>query len=143
MNLMMLTITVIISPCSGIVRIPYTGMLGGSDAPDCCCQRRHELKDLYPPCACSAASLVSPGLLNASGGRVHRPLMEAHAHAVAASGGDVLNVGFGLGLVDEVWCPCLTSLFPTPHTPLLRVTTHIGLSGTRALLLIADRKSVV
>ncbi|BDA44371.1 Protein arginine N-methyltransferase 2 [Coccomyxa sp. Obi] len=29
------------------------------------------------------------------------PLMEAHAHAVAASGGDVLNVGFGLGLVDE------------------------------------------
>lgn len=31
-----------------------------------------------------------------------RPLMEAHAHAVASSGGDVLNVGFGLGLVDEV-----------------------------------------
>lgn len=28
--------------------------------------------------------------------------MEAHAHAVAAAGGDVLNVGFGLGLVDEV-----------------------------------------
>lgn len=28
--------------------------------------------------------------------------MEAHAHAVASSGGDILNVGFGLGLVDEV-----------------------------------------
>ena len=30
-----------------------------------------------------------------------RPLMEAHAHAICSSGGDVLNVGFGLGLVDE------------------------------------------
>ena len=28
--------------------------------------------------------------------------MEAHAHVVASSGGDVLNVGFGLGLIDEV-----------------------------------------
>lgn len=27
--------------------------------------------------------------------------MEAHAHAICSSGGDVLNVGFGLGLVDE------------------------------------------
>lgn len=27
--------------------------------------------------------------------------MEAHAHVVAGSRGDVLNVGFGLGLVDE------------------------------------------
>ncbi len=28
--------------------------------------------------------------------------MEAHAHAICSSGGDVLNVGFGLGLIDEV-----------------------------------------
>jgi len=28
--------------------------------------------------------------------------MEAHAHAISSSGGDVLNVGFGLGLIDEV-----------------------------------------
>ena len=35
--------------------------------------------------------------------RLRRPLMEAHAHAVCAGHGDVLNVGFGLGLVDEVW----------------------------------------
>ena len=35
--------------------------------------------------------------------------MEAHAHAVAASGGDILNVGFGLGLVDEVHSPYTTS----------------------------------
>ena len=31
-----------------------------------------------------------------------RPLMEAHAHAICSSGGDVLNVGFGMGLIDEV-----------------------------------------
>ena len=36
-----------------------------------------------------------------------RPLMEAHAHAICSSGGDVLNVGFGMGLVDEVrTCIC-------------------------------------
>ncbi|CAK0737367.1 hypothetical protein CVIRNUC_000900 [Coccomyxa viridis] len=29
------------------------------------------------------------------------PLMEAHAHAICSSGGDVLNVGFGMGLIDE------------------------------------------
>lgn len=28
--------------------------------------------------------------------------MEAHAHAICSSGGDVLNVGFGLGLIDQV-----------------------------------------
>ena len=40
---------------------------------------------------------------SANGGlRWEEPLMEAHAHAVASSRGDVLNVGFGLGLVDEV-----------------------------------------
>jgi protein arginine N-methyltransferase 2 len=30
-----------------------------------------------------------------------RPLMEAHARAVCQGGGKVLNVGFGMGLVDE------------------------------------------
>lgn len=33
------------------------------------------------------------------------PLMEAHAHAICSRGGDILNVGFGLGLVDEVCSP--------------------------------------
>ena len=28
------------------------------------------------------------------------PLMEAHAEAVCSGGGDVLNVGFGMGIVD-------------------------------------------
>ena len=27
--------------------------------------------------------------------------MEAHAHVVCTGGGDVLNVGFGMGMVDE------------------------------------------
>lgn len=31
--------------------------------------------------------------------------MEAHAHAICSSGGDVLNVGFGLGIIDEVSNP--------------------------------------
>ncbi|CAD7697309.1 unnamed protein product [Ostreobium quekettii] len=29
-----------------------------------------------------------------------QPLMEAHAEAICCSGGDILNVGFGLGLID-------------------------------------------
>ena len=28
--------------------------------------------------------------------------MDAHAAAICTRGGDILNVGFGLGLVDEV-----------------------------------------
>ena len=28
------------------------------------------------------------------------PLMERHAAVICASGGDVLNVGFGMGIVD-------------------------------------------
>jgi type IV protein arginine methyltransferase len=30
-----------------------------------------------------------------------KPLIEAHARAVCTNGGHVLNVGFGMGLVDE------------------------------------------
>ncbi|KAK9830600.1 hypothetical protein WJX81_003470 [Elliptochloris bilobata] len=40
------------------------------------------------------------------------PLMEAHAHVVARSGSDVLNVGFGLGLVDEA----IQRRHPRTHT---------------------------
>eukprot|EP00884_Botryococcus_braunii_P018060 jgi/Botrbrau1/4938/Bobra.0122s0020.1 len=44
-------------------------------------------------------------LMDEGGGAVmmawEGPLMEAHAQAVCSSGGDVLNVGFGLGLVDQ------------------------------------------
>ena len=28
--------------------------------------------------------------------------MEAHAHVICTGGGDVLNIGFGLGIIDEV-----------------------------------------
>lgn len=41
-----------------------------------------------------------------------RPLMEAHAKAVCAAGGDILNVGFGMGLVDTA----IQSYRPTSHT---------------------------
>ena len=42
--------------------------------------------------------------------------MEAHAHAICSSGGDVLNVGFGLGLIDEVGRPpCFPSPLPQPY----------------------------
>jgi len=30
-----------------------------------------------------------------------RPLMEAHAEFICSQGGDILNVGFGMGLIDE------------------------------------------
>lgn len=36
-----------------------------------------------------------------------RPLMQAHAQVVCTGRGDVLNVGFGLGIVDEVESPIL------------------------------------
>ncbi|KAI5084150.1 hypothetical protein GOP47_0000319 [Adiantum capillus-veneris] len=41
-----------------------------------------------------------------------KPLMEAHARAVCAGGGDILNVGFGMGLVDTA----IQSYQPTSHT---------------------------
>ena len=31
-----------------------------------------------------------------------QPLMEAHANVICTGQGDVLNIGFGLGIVDEV-----------------------------------------
>lgn len=41
-----------------------------------------------------------------------KPLMEAHARAVCAGGGDILNVGFGMGLVDTA----IQSYQPVSHT---------------------------
>lgn len=41
-----------------------------------------------------------------------RPLMEAHAKAVCSGGGHVLNVGFGMGLVDEA----IQQYKPAKHT---------------------------
>ncbi|MCO5575539.1 hypothetical protein L7F22_029340 [Adiantum nelumboides] len=41
-----------------------------------------------------------------------KPLMEAHARAVCAGGGDILNVGFGMGLVDTA----IQSYQPASHT---------------------------
>lgn len=49
-------------------------------------------------------------LLDAQGEAVmmpwEKPLMLAHANLICQSGGDVLNVGFGLGLVDEAIQEC-------------------------------------
>lgn len=41
-----------------------------------------------------------------------KPLMSAHAKAICASGGHVLNVGFGMGLVDTA----IQSYSPASHT---------------------------
>ncbi|EFJ15138.1 hypothetical protein SELMODRAFT_118824 [Selaginella moellendorffii] len=41
-----------------------------------------------------------------------RPLMEAHAKAVCCGGDDILNVGFGMGLVDTA----IQSYNPSSHT---------------------------
>ncbi|CAM6084690.1 unnamed protein product [Calypogeia fissa] len=41
-----------------------------------------------------------------------KPLMETHAKVVCTGGGDVLNVGFGMGLVDEA----IQSYGPASHT---------------------------
>lgn len=40
------------------------------------------------------------------------PLMEAHAKAICSQGGDILNVGFGMGLVDTA----IQGHNPTSHT---------------------------
>ncbi len=34
------------------------------------------------------------------------PLMERHAAEICANGGDILNVGFGLGIIDEAIQVC-------------------------------------
>lgn len=41
-----------------------------------------------------------------------RPLMEAHAKAVCSAGGQILNIGFGMGLVDNA----IQQYKPTSHT---------------------------
>ncbi|XVE70167.1 hypothetical protein DITRI_Ditri10aG0050500 [Diplodiscus trichospermus] len=41
-----------------------------------------------------------------------KPLMEAHAKAVCSGGGNILNVGFGMGLVDTA----IQQYCPTTHT---------------------------
>lgn len=49
-----------------------------------------------------------------------KPLMLAHANLICQRGGDVLNVGFGLGLVDEAIQGCAILLgFITGRCPLL------------------------
>ena len=49
-------------------------------------------------------------LLDAQGEAVmmpwEKPLMRAHANLICQNGGDILNVGFGLGLVDEAIQEC-------------------------------------
>ncbi|WCJ35525.1 Protein arginine N-methyltransferase 2 [Euphorbia peplus] len=41
-----------------------------------------------------------------------KPLMEAHAKAVCSAGGHILNIGFGMGLVDSA----IQQYSPTSHT---------------------------
>lgn len=40
------------------------------------------------------------------------PLMEAHAHAICQQGGDILNIGFGMGIVDAA----IQRRGPSSHT---------------------------
>lgn len=40
------------------------------------------------------------------------PLMQAHAAAMQCTGKDVLNVGFGMGIIDEA----IQQLRPATHT---------------------------
>ncbi len=51
--------------------------------------------------------------------------MEAHAHAICSSGGDVLNVGFGLGLIDEVGSSLAPSSILSPTAHILSARTQI------------------
>ena len=44
------------------------------------------------------------------------PLMERHAEVICAQGGDVLNIGFGLGLIDEGESPT-HNIKPNPPLP--------------------------
>lgn len=41
-----------------------------------------------------------------------KPLMEAHAKAICSGGGHILNIGFGMGLVDTA----IQQYSPTSHT---------------------------
>ena len=54
-----------------------------------------------------------------------RPLMEAHARAVCQGSGKVLNVGFGMGLVDEA----IQRYEPEEHTPTQRCMSGCSSSG--------------
>lgn len=60
-----------------------------------------------------AVSYQGGNLMDSEGEAVmmewEKPLMLAHANLICQSGGDVLNVGFGLGLVDEAIQQCAPS----------------------------------
>lgn len=64
-------------------------------------------------------------LANVEDGDLRRPLMEAHAHAVCAGQGNVLNVGFGLGLVDEVRAYLSLSVWQQAHSLLEVEVAHV------------------
>jgi protein arginine N-methyltransferase 2 len=38
------------------------------------------------------------------------PLMAAHANLICQNGGDILNVGFGMGIIDDAIQGCVRSL---------------------------------
>lgn len=63
------------------------------------------------------------------------PLMEAHAQAVCTTAGDILNVGFGLGLVDQVHTPRLAT------TPSLLCHLRLLLQRLHRLLVVLNRLS--
>jgi type IV protein arginine methyltransferase len=69
-----------------------------------------------------SVSYQGGNLMDANGEAVmmewEKPLMLAHANLICQSGGDVLNVGFGLGLVDEAIQQCA----PRGHSAVLADT---------------------
>lgn len=63
------------------------------------------------------------------------PLMEAHAKAVCARGGDILNVGFGMGLVDTA----IQRYGPSSHTI---IEAHPGVYARMVALGWGDKPNV-
>ena len=57
-----------------------------------------------------------------------QPLMEAHANVICTGQGDVLNIGFGLGIVDEVLL-CIASASAVRLSACLRISDRCGCAG--------------
>lgn len=59
-----------------------------------------------------------------------KPLMLAHANLLCQNGGHVLNVGFGMGLVDEAIQQCVPARITAQHE---RVRVQTGQQCVRCL----------
>jgi hypothetical protein len=77
-------------------------------------QHLHTVTFLYIPTSSSSFTSVIHASSLPEGEAVmmgwEGPLMVQHAAIICANGGDVLNIGFGLGLVDDAIQVCCTAL---------------------------------